>query len=101
MMSMVDLGYPLGRESSPGKGEVISGWNEDRSPFYGRGFRLKAMVKYRSLEIGEHQLECRVEREVNESHQGLDKQRDQWKRVDDDIKRAGHLLAKIRAYLAP
>jgi len=101
MMSMVDLGYPLGRESSPGRGQVISGWNESRSPFYGRGFRLKAIVKYRSLGIGEHQLECRVEREVNESYQGLDDQRDQWKRVDDDMQRAGHLLAKIRAYLAP
>lgn len=101
MMSMSDLGYPLGKDSSPGASEVISGWMESRSPFYGRGFRRKAFVKYTYKGLGEHSIECRVEREVNESHQGLDEKRDQWKRIADDNQRRGHLLAKIGAYLAP
>lgn len=101
MMSMSDLGYPLGKESAPGKGEVVTGWMESRSPFYSRGFRRKAFVKYTYSGMGEHSIECRVEREVNESHQGLDPKRDQWKRIEDDNQRRGHLLAKIGAYLVP
>ena len=101
MMSMLDLDYPMGPGTAPGNNEVTSGWLESRSPFYGRGYRLRAFVKYSYTGLGEHLLECRVEKEVNESHQGLDSSRDEWARVGDDNARRGHLLAKIKAYLAP
>ena len=138
MLSMANLNYPMGPGTAPGNGEVVSGWLESRSPFYGRGYRLRAFVKYSyvkfssiehggfqldgslkessiehggfqldgslkesSIEHGGFRLECRVEKEINESHQGLDRKRDEWKRVGDDNTRRGHLLAKIKAYLAP
>ena len=122
MLSMANLNYPMGPGTAPGNGEVVSGWLESRSPFYGRGYRLRAFVKYSyvkfssiehggfqldgslkesSIKHGGFRLECRVEKEINESHQGLDRKRDEWKRVGDDNTRRGHLLAKIRAYLAP
>jgi hypothetical protein len=122
MLSMANLNYPMGPGTAPGNGEVVSGWLESRSPFYGRGYRLRAFVKYSSVKFssiehggfqldgslkessikhGGFRLECRVEKEINESHQGLDRKRDEWKRVGDDNTRRGHLLAKIKAYLAP
>ena len=122
MLSMANLNYPMGPGTAPGNGEVVSGWLESRSPFYGRGYRLRAFVKYSyvkfssiehggfqldgslkesSIKHGGFRLECRVEKEINESHQGLDRKRDEWKRVGDDNTRRGHLLAKIKAYLAP
>lgn len=101
MQSMSNLNYPMGPGTAPGNGEVVSGWLESRDPFYGRGYRLRAFVKYSSNELGGFQLECRVEKEINESHHGLDRSRDQWKRVSDENTRRGHLLAKIKAYLAP
>lgn len=109
-MALDDLGYALDGTGAPGQGMASTLWKEDRHPFQGRGVRTKATVEYELVqpeaeEEGAprpgpyHTLRARVQVERNMSNRPLDASYDEWEAMEDDPRAAGHILAKVRAYL--
>jgi hypothetical protein len=102
LLSLQNLGYPLGAGLDRSGGIVTTGWKTDLHPFSGQGQRTRAEVRLAPVERGRWNVRARVERETNENMTDpLNAARAQWQAGPDDERTADILLMHIRARLDP
>ncbi len=100
LLSLQNMGFPLGSGLDPTAGVVQTGWKTELQPFRGQGTRARAYLRLEPLEPGLWKVRARVQRERNMALAApLDPQRAEWKEAPDDETAALILLRHIQARL--
>ena len=102
LLSIQNMGFPLGSELDPTSGRVQTGWKTELQPFRGEGTRSRAHLRLEPIEPGRWKVRARVEREQNMALAApLDPQRAEWEAAGDDERMALVLLHHIQSRLDP
>ncbi len=91
--------FRVGGGADAGAHQVISGWRSHASPFKGRSYRERAILKYSPNPEGGYLVRVRVERELNQSIRPLLPNSAKWERAPDQPDVSRRILQYVQSYL--
>ncbi|MDP1795568.1 MAG: hypothetical protein Q8K63_15635 [Acidimicrobiales bacterium] len=98
---MQRVGFPVGTQASAARMLLSSGWRTELAPFRGKGYRVRAEVRFERVAPARYKVDVRVAKEVNNDMiRPLDPAQAKWEAVADDVETAQILLQRIRSRLS-
>jgi hypothetical protein len=99
VLALAKEDFRVGSGADAGGQEVVSAWRNHASPFKGRSFRERALVRYEMRKEGGFLVRVRVEREINQSIRPLVPNSAKWEDGPDQPDISKRILQYIHSYL--